>query len=66
MLHFPYHPPSLDSGVLNGLRTPVDPSHRIFTGDEEDSGDEATLVGDPVGAFPGTSQQYGGDGRTYY
>jgi len=60
-----YVPPTLDSGELARMRAPPDPSHNAFTGDEDDSGDEGGFRGDPVGAFPGTAQQYE-PSTTYY
>lgn len=62
----PYIPPSLDPSILNTLRAPVDPSERAFLGAEDDSGDDGQVGGDPVGAFPGTSRQYGSAGSSYY
>ncbi|KAF2152964.1 hypothetical protein K461DRAFT_254967 [Myriangium duriaei CBS 260.36] len=61
-----YQPPLLDASTLNRLRAPIDPSERAFTGDEDDSGDESTLVGEPVGAFPGTGGHYSRSDSTYY
>jgi len=54
----PYTAPSLDSDVLTRMRAPPDPNEAAFTGNEDDSGDEAGSRVDPVGAFPGTSGQY--------
>ncbi|GAM82542.1 hypothetical protein ANO11243_005240 [Dothideomycetidae sp. 11243] len=63
----PFRPPALGSDALNALRAPVDASQRAYTGAEDDSGDENTLVGDTPGAFPGTNHQYsGGTSRGSY
>lgn len=56
----PYQPPVLDSGTLAQMHAPPDPNQKAFRGDEEDSGDESMYGrGEPVGAFPGTEQEYG-------
>ena len=62
----PYSPPTLDPSMLNSLRAPVDPTQRAFIGEEDDSGDESTFGNGPVGAFPGTSRQYGAGDSSYY
>lgn len=61
----PYTPPTLDSGTLSRMRAPPDPNQPAFTGHEADSDDEAAGSGTPVGAFPGTAQEYGAD-RQYF
>lgn len=53
-----YKPPTLDDDVLASMRRQPDPSQNAFTGDEDDSGDEGRIAGDPIGAFPGTARQY--------
>jgi len=53
-------PPVLDAGTLAQMRAPPQPSQEVFRGDEEDSGDEDGLgASEPVGAFPGTAEEYG-------
>lgn len=62
-----YVPPSLDQGILSAMRAPPDSRQHPFKGNEDDSGDEASGGGsaDPVGAYPGTGQQYEA-GKNYY
>ena len=57
----PYRPPTLDAATLAKMRAPLDPNQQIFRGDEEDSGGEDVYgrSSEPVGAFPGTSHEYG-------
>ncbi|TKA77172.1 hypothetical protein B0A55_04461 [Friedmanniomyces simplex] len=66
----PYQPPLLDAQTLALMRAPPDPEERVFRGDEEDSGGEeyGGRTSEPVGAFPGTSQDYSrsGTGNSYY
>ncbi len=66
----PYIPPQLDTQTLSLMRAPPDPSESVFRGDEEDSGGEeyGARVSEPVGAFPGTSHDYGrrGTSNSYY
>jgi hypothetical protein len=57
-----YVPPVLEPSVLEGMRAPPD---RIddYGSDSSDEEDES----DPVGAFPGTKQDYGKENsRNYY
>lgn len=61
----PYVPPSLSPETLNSMRAAVDPSQGVFTGDEDDSGDEQSIA-EPVGAFPGTARQYNASSASYY
>lgn len=61
----PYVPPTLDPAEVARMRAPPDPGQSAFTGDEDDSGDEGGPRVDPVGAFPGTAQQYE-PSTTYY
>lgn len=57
----PYNPPSLDTSTLISMRAPPEPDERAFRGEEADSGDEEPFgrSSEPVGAFPGTSNEYG-------
>ncbi|PNS18576.1 pH-response regulator protein palC [Sphaceloma murrayae] len=61
----PYSPPTLPPEVLNSMRSPIDPSQGVYTGMEDDSGDEEA-VAPPVGAFPGTERQYNASSASYY
>ncbi len=55
-----YRPPALDAETLAQMRAPPDPSQHAFRGDEDDSGDEVPFERpEPVGAFPGTENDYG-------
>ena len=55
-----YQPPTLDMSTLAQMRAPPDPADRAFRGEEEDSGDEDSYgKAEPVGAFPGTANEYG-------
>ena len=63
----PYQPPTLGSGTLAQMRAPPDPSEHAFRGDEEDSGGEETYGRkEPVGAFPGTEDEYRRATGSYY
>jgi len=67
----PYSPPTLDAQTLAWMRAPSDPEERAFRGDEDDSGGEEVYSGrpgDPVGAFPGTGEEYArtGTSHSYY
>ncbi|KAK0819870.1 hypothetical protein LTR91_018650 [Friedmanniomyces endolithicus] len=66
----PYQPPQLDAQTLALMRAPPDPSESVFRGDEEDSGGDeyGGSTNEPVGAFPGTSHDYGrrGTSNSYY
>ncbi|KAH7064533.1 pH-response regulator protein palC [Macrophomina phaseolina] len=64
----PYKLPALDDSILIRMRAPPDPADSVFAGNEDDSGDDDERLAhaaDPVGAFPGTSDDYAGD-RNYY
>lgn len=56
-----YNPPTLSPEVFASIRAPPEPEEPVFRGEEEDSGGEDDYVGrsDPVGAFPGTAEEYG-------
>lgn len=55
-----YQPPALEPSTLSRMRAPPDPSDGAFRGEEEDSGDENVYrTSEPVGAFPGTANEYG-------
>jgi hypothetical protein len=56
----PFTPPVLDNSVLENMRAPPD---RTDDYGGEASSDEG---GDPVGAFPGTKQDYTGAGSSNY
>ena len=65
----PYQPPVLDRDVLEAMRSPPDGDDAL--GDELSSDDEArTGSPAPVGAYPGTSFDYGASpgpsSSTYY
>jgi hypothetical protein len=67
----PYNPPNLDPATLSQMRAPPDPDEAAFRGEEEDSGGEeayGAARGDPVGAFPGTGNDYtrSGTSNSYY
>ncbi|KAK4636101.1 pH-response regulator protein palC [Fulvia fulva] len=66
----PYVPPTLDQDVFVRMRAPPEPEEAVFRGEEEDSGDEEGYGGvvEPVGAFPGTGEEYGrsGTSNSYY
>jgi hypothetical protein len=54
-----YQPPTMDSSTLAQMRAPPDPAELAFRGDEEDSGGEDSHGrSEPVGAFPGTANEY--------
>ncbi|KAF7186909.1 pH-response regulator protein palC [Pseudocercospora fuligena] len=57
----PFNPPALDAATLASMRAPPEPDEKAFRGEEADSGDEEGFgrSSDPVGAFPGTSGEYG-------
>ena len=57
----PWIPPELDPAVLERMRAPPDRSDDF---DTNSSGDEEAP--DPVGAFPGTRDEYGGGGSRNY
>ena len=60
----PYEVPVLDSRVLEAMRAPPD---RRDDYDEARSSDEETAVEDitPVGAYPGTSNEYSSSSSYY-
>ena len=50
----------MDSSTLAQMRAPPDPAELAFRGEEEDSGGEDSYErSEPVGAFPGTANEYG-------
>jgi hypothetical protein len=52
-------PPSLGNDVLVRMRAPPTPDEKAFRGEEDDSGGEDGYPrAEPVGAFPGTSNDY--------
>jgi hypothetical protein len=58
----PWGPPTLDAGTLMHMQAPPEPEDRAFKGDEDDSRDEdgyGGVIGEPVGAFPGTAADSG-------
>ncbi|EME49074.1 hypothetical protein DOTSEDRAFT_49406 [Dothistroma septosporum NZE10] len=57
----PYDPPTLGQDVFARMRAPPEPDEAAFRGEEEDSGGEETYrsTAEPVGAFPGTANEYG-------
>lgn len=61
----PYIPPSLDPGTLARMRAPPAPADDAIQQNHADSSDEDVGGKEPIGAFPGTSQQYG-TGSSYY
>ncbi|KAI0889677.1 uncharacterized protein GGS22DRAFT_148882 [Annulohypoxylon maeteangense] len=61
----PYQLPDLGRESLEAMRAPPDRSDDF--GDEQFSSDEDTVVETPVGAFPGTSDEYrSASTRSYY
>ena len=61
----PYQPPRLDEDILSRMRAPPDPVERERGADDSDSEEESEVQRDPVGAFPGTKDEYT-QSRTYY
>ncbi|KAI9819623.1 MAG: hypothetical protein M1827_007073 [Pycnora praestabilis] len=60
-------PPSLEEYVLVRMRAPPSPQPSSFKGSSDESDDEpAEFENDPVGAFPGTRQDYGKPRGAYY
>lgn len=57
--------PALDAEIIARMRAPPDLGELGLQGDAEDSDDEA-IQADPVGAFPGTREQYSNSGTSYY
>ncbi|KAI1088841.1 hypothetical protein F5B19DRAFT_405701 [Rostrohypoxylon terebratum] len=61
----PYQLPELGRESLEAMRAP--PDRLDDFGDDQFSSDEATVVNTPVGAFPGTSDEYrSASTRSYY
>jgi len=56
-------PPVLDPSILEGLRAPPD---RADTYGDDESSDEERDLQDPVGAFPGTRNDYSGSSTNNY
>jgi len=56
-----YVPPSLEWSVLEGMRAP--PDHVDDYG--EQSSDEDMEIPEPVGAFPGTKEDYASSSKYY-
>lgn len=64
----PYEPPSLDPVVLESMRAPPEGSDDFENAsDSEDEGKDNNSRG-PVGAFPGTRNEYGrtNSSNSYY
>jgi hypothetical protein len=60
----PFAPPNLDSSVLESMRAPPDRSDDYGN---DGSSDEEGSSQDPVGAFPGTKNDYSrASSSTYY
>jgi hypothetical protein len=62
-----YVVPSLGEEILVNLRAPPDPAELVAyrnRGSDNDSGSDAGHQ-DPVGAFPGTAQEYSGSSQYY-
>jgi hypothetical protein len=59
----PFMPPILEASVLENMRAPPDRTddYRGNASSDEDEGAQ-----DPVGAFPGTKQDYSGPGSSNY
>jgi len=55
-------PPALDSSILEAMRAPPD---RTDDYEGDGSSDEDTLRQDPVGAFPGTKEDYSSSSNYY-
>ncbi|KAI0483045.1 pH-response regulator protein palC [Xylariaceae sp. FL0804] len=61
----PYQPPELDRQSLESMRAPPDRADDF--GRDQWSSDEETLTATPVGAFPGTANEYrGGSASPYF
>lgn len=55
----PWNPPVLSMDALVRMRAPPTPDEKAFRGEEEDSGGEGGYGSpEPVGAFPGTGNDY--------
>lgn len=59
----PFEPPSLDASAVEKMRAPPDRADDF--GGHDGSSDEETEEQDPVGAFPGTKDDYS-RGSNYY
>lgn len=59
----PFTPPVLDSSILEGMRAPPD---RPDDFENDQSSDEDRGFQDPVGAFPGTKNDYAGSSTNNY
>ena len=59
-----YIPPTLDEDALARMRAPPDPTETAAFRNEDDSASEGE-DGDPVGAFPGTKQDYSTSSNYY-
>ena len=53
-----YQVPRLDEDVLSRMRAPPEPVERESGQDDSDSEVESEIPRDPVGAFPGTKDEY--------
>ncbi|KAI1799799.1 hypothetical protein F4811DRAFT_73078 [Daldinia bambusicola] len=62
----PYQPPEMSRESLEGMRAPPDGPDN-YLGEEESSDEEGAAVAAPVGAFPGTHEEYRSEStRSYY
>ena len=61
----PFQVPTLDEDVIAQMRAPPDPNDLAYQNVEDDS-DAEESQSDPVGAFPGTRDQYSGSTSSYY
>ncbi len=57
----PYNPPVLDASILESMRAPPDRADDYGDG----SSDEDEQKQDPVGAFPGTKEDYSSSSNYY-
>jgi hypothetical protein len=60
----PYEVPTLDEEVIARMRAPPDPRDLKYNEADDDSNPEIDAA-EPVGAFPGTREQYSGTGSYY-
>jgi hypothetical protein len=58
----PFIPPVLEASVLESMRAPPD---RVDDYGSDASSDEEAERGEPVGAFPGTKDDYAGSSSYY-
>jgi len=56
-------PPVLELSVLEGMRAPPD---RADNYEDDDSSDDEHEIQEPVGAFPGTKNDYSGNSTNNY